>query len=112
MPHKRREKPNHLSVFTAFFSKFGFSPNIFDKSMPVCDIVWKMIADLMLTKHEAKNEVDCFSWYLLLVLIVLLLVLIQDCRLQLTDEPDKRCYPLDDLLLCQTCHLRRLNRNP
>ena len=28
--------------------------------------------------------------------------------MQLTDEPDKRCYPLDDHLFCRNCHLRQL----
>ncbi|XP_054708399.1 LIM domain-containing protein jub-like [Uloborus diversus] len=32
----------------------------------------------------------------------------EDCGLQLTDEPDKRCYPLDGRLLCRDCHLSRL----
>ncbi|GFQ86712.1 LIM domain-containing protein jub [Trichonephila clavata] len=32
----------------------------------------------------------------------------EDCGLQLTDEPDKRCYPLDCHLLCQECHVHRL----
>jgi len=36
---------------------------------------------------------------------------VKDCRMQLTDEPDKRCYPLHGALLCQHCHLRRLNDN-
>jgi len=31
--------------------------------------------------------------------------------MQLTDEPDKRCYPLHGALLCQCCHLRRLSDN-
>ncbi|CAF3391325.1 unnamed protein product [Rotaria sp. Silwood1] len=32
----------------------------------------------------------------------------QDCSLQLNDEPDRRCYPLGDILLCQACCRRRL----
>ena len=35
-----------------------------------------------------------------------------DCNCQLTDEPSQRCYPLskglDQLLLCQNCHLKRI----
>lgn len=27
----------------------------------------------------------------------------------LTDEPDKRCYPLDDHLFCHMCHIKRLH---
>ncbi|KAL5021283.1 hypothetical protein ScPMuIL_000438 [Solemya velum] len=33
----------------------------------------------------------------------------EDCGLQLTDEPDKRCYPLDRHLFCHSCHIRRLH---
>lgn len=29
--------------------------------------------------------------------------------MQLTDEPSQRCYPLDNNLLCQNCHLKRRN---
>jgi len=36
---------------------------------------------------------------------------VKDCGMQLTDEPDKRCYPLHGVLLCQCCHLQRLNDN-
>lgn len=32
----------------------------------------------------------------------------EECEMQLTDEPDKRCYPLGDHLLCHSCHLGRL----
>jgi len=30
------------------------------------------------------------------------------CDIQLTDEPDKRCYPLSDHLLCRGCHINKL----
>lgn len=30
------------------------------------------------------------------------------CDMQLTDEPDKRCYPLGEQLLCRGCHLAKL----
>ncbi|XP_076470955.1 uncharacterized protein LOC143300870 [Babylonia areolata] len=33
----------------------------------------------------------------------------EDCGVQLTDEPDKRCYPLGERLLCHTCHIARLS---
>lgn len=29
----------------------------------------------------------------------------EGCCCQLTDEPDKRCYPLNDHLLCKKCHI-------
>lgn len=32
----------------------------------------------------------------------------EDCGMQLTDEPSQRCYPLDQHLLCQSCHLKRI----
>lgn len=36
----------------------------------------------------------------------------EDCGLQLTDEPDQRCYPLDGRLMCRSCHIQRLNHLP
>lgn len=33
----------------------------------------------------------------------------ESCNMQLTDEPDKRCYPLDGHLLCRNCHLQQIN---
>jgi hypothetical protein len=27
--------------------------------------------------------------------------------MQLTDEPEKRCYPLGDHLYCRSCHIRQ-----
>ncbi|XP_037919710.1 LIM domain-containing protein jub isoform X2 [Hermetia illucens] len=32
----------------------------------------------------------------------------EECGMQLTDEPDKRCYPLDGRLMCRACHLQKL----
>ncbi|XP_050529273.1 LIM domain-containing protein jub isoform X2 [Daktulosphaira vitifoliae] len=36
----------------------------------------------------------------------------EECGMQLTDEPDKRCYPLDSHLLCRSCHISHLKENP
>jgi LIM domain-containing protein len=32
--------------------------------------------------------------------------------MQLTDEPDKRCYPLEGRLMCRSCHIERLQHTP
>lgn len=32
-----------------------------------------------------------------------------ECGMQLTDEPDKRCYPYEDILLCRNCHLQKIS---
>lgn len=36
----------------------------------------------------------------------------EQCGMQLTDEPDKRCYPLEGRLLCRCCHIQRLQHKP
>ncbi|XP_076043339.1 uncharacterized protein LOC143026585 [Oratosquilla oratoria] len=33
----------------------------------------------------------------------------ESCGVQLTDEPEQRCYPLEGHLLCRSCHLHRLH---
>lgn len=34
----------------------------------------------------------------------------QDCGLELNDEDGHRCYPLEDHLFCQPCHVKRLEK--
>ncbi|GIX73565.1 LIM domain-containing protein jub [Caerostris extrusa] len=65
--------------------------------------VWKAITPVEGTDEtvrvvsmEKDFHVDCY--------------ICEDCGLQLTDEPDKRCYPLDGHLLCRDCHLKRLEK--
>ncbi|XP_060527853.1 LIM domain-containing protein jub [Cylas formicarius] len=36
----------------------------------------------------------------------------EECNMQLTDEPDKRCYPLEGRLLCRSCHIQQLQHRP
>ncbi|XP_044267547.1 LIM domain-containing protein jub isoform X2 [Tribolium madens] len=36
----------------------------------------------------------------------------EECGMQLTDEPDKRCYPLEGRLMCRSCHIERLQHTP
>ncbi|CAG9858287.1 unnamed protein product [Phyllotreta striolata] len=36
----------------------------------------------------------------------------EECGMQLTDEPDKRCYPLEGRLMCRGCHIQRLQHMP
>ena len=43
---------------------------------------------------DKDYHVDCYSCY--------------DCGMQLTDEIGKRCYPLNNTLLCYNCHVKRL----
>ncbi|XP_054450648.1 LIM domain-containing protein 1 isoform X2 [Pteronotus mesoamericanus] len=36
----------------------------------------------------------------------------EDCGLELNDEDGRRCYPLEDHLFCQSCHVKRLEKGP
>ncbi|EPQ14445.1 LIM domain-containing protein 1 [Myotis brandtii] len=36
----------------------------------------------------------------------------KDCGLELNDEDGHRCYPLEDHLFCQPCHVKRLEKGP
>ncbi|KAK5645769.1 hypothetical protein RI129_004233 [Pyrocoelia pectoralis] len=36
----------------------------------------------------------------------------EECGMQLTDEPDKRCYPLNGHLMCRSCHIQRIEHSP
>ncbi|XP_004676308.1 PREDICTED: LIM domain-containing protein 1 [Condylura cristata] len=36
----------------------------------------------------------------------------EDCGLELNDEDGHRCYPLEDHLLCRSCHVKRLEKGP
>ncbi|KAF5303033.1 hypothetical protein FQR65_LT08362 [Abscondita terminalis] len=36
----------------------------------------------------------------------------EECGMQLTDEPDKRCYPLNGQLMCRTCHIQHVQHTP
>lgn len=31
------------------------------------------------------------------------------CGMQLTDEPDKRCYPYEGRLMCRACHIQKIS---
>lgn len=32
----------------------------------------------------------------------------EECGMQLTDEPDKRCYPFEGRLMCRSCHIQKM----
>lgn len=32
----------------------------------------------------------------------------EECGMQLTDEPDKRCYPYEGRLMCRSCHIQKI----
>lgn len=32
----------------------------------------------------------------------------EECGMQLTDEPDKRCYPFEGRLMCRPCHIQKM----
>ncbi|XP_058811788.1 LIM domain-containing protein jub isoform X2 [Topomyia yanbarensis] len=34
----------------------------------------------------------------------------EECGMQLTDEPDKRCYPYEGRLMCRSCHIQKISQ--
>lgn len=46
-----------------------------------------------------------FSYLIILSDLVLVL---QDCKMELSDEDGHRCFPLNDQLLCHACHLKHI----
>ncbi|XP_058462794.1 LIM domain-containing protein jub [Malaya genurostris] len=34
----------------------------------------------------------------------------EECGMQLTDEPDKRCYPFEGRLMCRACHIQKISQ--
>ncbi|XP_059616850.1 LIM domain-containing protein jub [Phlebotomus argentipes] len=36
----------------------------------------------------------------------------EECGMQLTDEPDKRCYPFEGRLMCRACHIQKISMQP
>jgi LIM domain-containing protein len=68
---------------------------------PICHACGKCITPIEGTEETVRVvsmdkdfHVDCYSC--------------EACGIQLTDEPDKRCYPLDGHLLCRPCHISRI----
>lgn len=35
----------------------------------------------------------------------------EECGMQLTDDPDKRCYPYEGRLMCRPCHIQKMQTN-
>ena len=54
-----------------------------------------------------RGRSDVFTNPYLPYLLNLLIFTLQSCNMQLTDEPEKRCYPLGDHLYCRSCHIRQ-----
>lgn len=36
----------------------------------------------------------------------------EECGMQLTDEPESKCYPFEGHLMCKSCHLHRISMSP
>jgi hypothetical protein len=88
-----------------FFSLLKFLNKIFcRKYAPKCAACGQPIIPIEGTSETVRVvsmdkdfHVDCYACH--------------DCGMQLTDDPGKRCYPLNNTILCYTCHLKRLKIN-
>ena len=39
---------------------------------------------------------------------LVIVFMLQDCKMELNDEEGHRCYPLNGHLLCHSCHLKHI----
>jgi len=87
--------------FTVDFDNKIYCVNDFHRIFaPVCNICNTSITPVEGTDEtvrvvamEKDFHVDCY--------------VCESCNMQLTDEPEKRCYPLGDHLYCRSCHIRQ-----
>jgi len=90
--------------FTVDFDNKIYCVNDFHRIFaPVCNICNLSITPVEGTEEtvrvvamEKDFHVDCY--------------VCESCGMQLTDEPEKRCYPLGDRLYCRSCNIRQQDK--